>query len=52
MPKNTTPPAPRDYFRATGQELREWAPDDPAAAAEVERRKAKRAAKAAAKAAA
>jgi len=36
----------RDYFRATGAELREWADTDPAAAAEITRRKANRAAKA------
>lgn len=43
MAKPTTPA--RDYFRATGAELREWADTDPNAAAEIARRKAKRAAK-------
>lgn len=47
MPKSTTQPE-RDYFRATGAELREWAPTDPAAAGEIARRAAKRAAKKAA----
>lgn len=41
----------RDYFRASGKELREWADDDAAAAAEIARRKANRAAKSAEKAA-
>lgn len=41
----TTPT--RDYFRATGAELREWAADgDANAIAEAARRKARRAAKA------
>ena len=43
MKKNATPE--RDYFRATGAELREWADTDPAAVGEIARRKAKRAAK-------
>jgi len=45
-------PEPRDYFRATGAELREWSATDPNAAAEAARRKAKRAAKSATRAAA
>lgn len=32
----------RDYFRATGAELREWSATDPQAVAEAARRKAKR----------
>jgi hypothetical protein len=45
-------PVTRDYFRATGAELKEWAPSDPAAEAEAARRKANRAAKSEAKKAA
>lgn len=49
MPASKTPA--RDYFRATGADLKEWADTDPLAAAEQTRRKAKRAQKAEAKAA-
>ncbi len=42
----------RDYFRATGAKLKEWAPDDLQAAAEIARRAARRAAKAEARKAA
>jgi len=38
-------PVTRDYFRATGAELREWSATDPLAEAEAARRKANRAAK-------
>lgn len=47
MKKNEPIPM-RDYFHATGAELREWATTDAAAKAEQDRRAAKRAAKKAA----
>lgn len=53
MPKKPTiVPSLRDYFRATGAELREWADTDPGAAAEIARRKARKAEKSAARVAA
>lgn len=46
------PKTERNYFAASGAELREWSAKDPAAAAEIARRAAKRAEKAAARKAA